>query len=89
MVRLARSLSFSQSLSVSKYREAGKVDGCPGSEAATDANSLSNGLAAEELPSNFGRFGSLSTDEVCLMGVVSCDGGDDEDEDDDSEELPE
>ena len=65
------------------------MDGYPGSEAATEENSFSNDLAAEELPSNFGRFGSLSTADACLLGEISSEGDDDEDEDDDSEELPE
>ena len=65
------------------------MDACPGSEAATEENSFSNDLAAEELLSNFGRFGSLSAEDVCLLGEISGEGDDDEDEDDDSEELPE
>ena len=70
------------------FRAAELEAGCPGSEAAAEDNSLSNDLT-EELPSNFGRFGSLSTNEACLLRVIYCDGDEDEEEDDDSEELPE
>ena len=81
------SLRLSASVSVSIGRAAELEDGCPDSKAAAEENSLSNDLT-EELPSNFGRFGSSSTNDVCLLGVVSGDGDQDE-ERDDSEELPE